>query len=159
MTIRFVIPGKLAGKGRPRFVRATGRTFTPAKTRSAEAMIRTIAADAMRGRVLLHGAVALEIAIYLIPPKSWPRKKREAAHYRTGKPDADNSAKLVADSLNGIVWLDDAQISRLSVERYYTLDGPERAEITVRDLPAAPWSKNAEPAALRATPLFAGVHL
>lgn len=38
--IRFSVPGKPLGKGRPRFSRASGRAFTPAKTVSYEGKAR-----------------------------------------------------------------------------------------------------------------------
>lgn len=62
----------------------------------------------------------------------FPRPK---SHYRTGKnshimkdsapinhtgiPDADNLAKFVCDSLNGVFWRDDSIISELSVSKVY----------------------------------------
>ena len=35
------------------------------------------------------------------------------------KPDCDNIAKIILDSLNGIAYADDKQIISLSVEKYY----------------------------------------
>ena len=35
----------------------------------------------------------------------------------TRKPDADNVAKSVLDALNGVAWLDDAQVTHLSVRK------------------------------------------
>lgn len=139
--IRFVIPGRVAGKGRSRATIRRGKvtTYTPDKTRSAEGVVRHFAQEAMRGRQRLEGAVSLTIRAYFIPPKSWSRKRREAAVYVTGTPDVDNTAKLAADSCNNIVWKDDSQIAVLHFERWYTLTGPERVEITVHDLSAAPF--------------------
>lgn len=136
--IQFTVPGRVAGKGRPRaFVRG-GKigTYTPEKTRNAEAMVRAIAHEAMNGRGLLDGPVALDIRAYLVPPASWSKKRRSNALFVTGTPDCDNIAKLVADSLNGICYRDDSQIAVLTFGRYYTLTGPERVQITVRSLTA-----------------------
>lgn len=134
MLIAFTIPGRLAGKGRPRFVKATGHAFTPAKTRSMEAIVRSLGHDAMGGKPPMQGAIRLTICIYLNPTASWSKKRQAAATYVTGRPDLDNCGKLVGDSLNGIAWADDAQISDLFVSRRYDRAGSERAEITIEEL-------------------------
>src|SRR5690349_8804905 len=102
MTISFAVPGRIHGKGRPRFVRATGHTFTDAKTRNAEAMVRDLGYQAMAGAPPLDGPVWLTIRIYLAPPKSWSAKKRQAAKHVVGRPDCDNQLKMISDSLNGV---------------------------------------------------------
>jgi Holliday junction resolvase RusA-like endonuclease len=46
--------------------------------------------------------------------------------YPTGKPDWDNIGKLVCDSLNGILWRDDAVIVDGSTsKRYCDQDHPQ----------------------------------
>ena len=40
--------------------------------------------------------------------------------YPTTKPDTDNIAKSILDSLNGIAYKDDKQIVSLKVDKYYT---------------------------------------
>jgi len=134
MSIMFDVPGRISGKGRPRFVRATGIAFTPQKTRNMEAVVRSLAQDAMEGRAPFTGPVELDIAIRIVPPKSWSRKKREAAEYVIARPDLDNCVKLIGDALNGIAWLDDSQIARLGVVRLYTQEGPERATIRICEI-------------------------
>lgn len=39
--------------------------------------------------------------------------------YPTIKPDTDNIAKIILDSLNGIAYKDDKQVIRLQVEKRY----------------------------------------
>lgn len=39
--------------------------------------------------------------------------------YPTIKPDTDNIAKSILDSLNGIAYKDDKQVTRLTVEKRY----------------------------------------
>lgn len=86
------------------------------------------------GKPLLSGPLCLEMLVLVMAPVSWSKKKRDAALSGeispTGKPDIDNVVKLVADSLNGIMWHDDAQIVRLVAEKRYAAE-PETV-ITVR---------------------------
>jgi len=39
--------------------------------------------------------------------------------FPTIKPDTDNIAKSILDSLNGIAYKDDKQVVRLKVDKYY----------------------------------------
>jgi len=151
-SISFTVPGRLKGKGRPKFSTRGGfaRAYTPAETANAEAMVRSLAAVAMRGIALLEGPCALHVHIWLQPPASWPKKKRAMASFVTGKPDCDNVVKLIGDALNGIVWRDDSQVAELKMSRHYRLDGGECAKVTIVDL-----SKSASEPALRIAPLFA----
>lgn len=101
------------GKGRPRFVRATGRAYTPDKTAEAMAAIRAAWTDTTDERAPRGTPVSVTIMTTRPLPKSRPKKvKREAD---TVKPDADNIAKCVLDALNGVAWDDDTQVTRLSV--------------------------------------------
>lgn len=107
------LPGVIRGKGRPRFVRATGRSYTPEQTRSYEAVLKMAAIEAMGDRLPLLGPVRLYMEAVFEPAASMPKKKRLAALigglFPTKKPDADNIVKLT-DALNGVVWKDDAQV-------------------------------------------------
>ena len=83
---------------------------------------------------MLKGNIMLSITFYMPRPKS---------HYRTGrykhllkkdspklhivKPDIDNLAKFVMDSLQGILWDDDSYICALEARKVYS-DKP-RTEI------------------------------
>ena len=40
--------------------------------------------------------------------------------FPTVKPDTDNIAKSILDSLNNIAYLDDKQVVKLEVEKYYS---------------------------------------
>jgi Holliday junction resolvase RusA-like endonuclease len=55
-------------------------------------------------------------------PKSWPKKRREAAtrgEVYPGKPDIDNIVKIVADALNGVCFEDDAQVIEVVARKKY----------------------------------------
>jgi Holliday junction resolvase RusA-like endonuclease len=108
------VPGKPSGKGRPRFTKI-GRTYTPAKTVATETLVGGCA----------FSQVEVEItAIFEVPP-SWARRKQAEALsggvLPTGKPDLDNIAKLYTDALNGIMWADDATITRMTLSKHYGL--------------------------------------
>jgi Holliday junction resolvase RusA-like endonuclease len=117
--IAFQIPGDPVAKGRPRFVRATGRAFTPQKTLNYEAVVKQYAADAMRGRKPFEGPLRVTIRATFLVPKSWSQKKKREAYWKTSKPDADNIAKLCKDAMNKIVWTDDAIVAELCVQKRY----------------------------------------
>lgn len=141
MTARFSfsVDGKPRGKGRPRTSPFGGRPYTPAKTVAAEKEIATLARVAMGPLKLMTGTVRLDIEAVFEVPRSWSAKLRQAAlagelEY-TGKPDRDNIMKLVMDALNGVAWLDDAQVNKGPVVRRYGY--PARTEVTVEELEAA----------------------
>lgn len=132
----FVVPGRLGGKGRARaFVRGGKIAMhTPGKTAADESVVRHFAAEAMREAKTapLEGPLRLEITISRMIPKSWSAKKRQGAFWITGKPDCDNSAKLIADALNGITYGDDSQVAVLTVRRTYGL--PECTVVKITEL-------------------------
>jgi Holliday junction resolvase RusA-like endonuclease len=117
--IAFTIHGEPIAKGRPRFVRATGRAFTPQKTADYENRVEEAAARGMGGREPFNGPLRLTVRATFLVPASWSQKRRIAAHWKTSKPDADNIAKIVKDALNKIVYRDDAQIVELTVQKLY----------------------------------------
>jgi len=70
------------------------------------------------------GPVVLNIIAYMKIPKSVSKKKKVlmlAGKIRpTKKPDRTNIQKLYEDLLNGIVYLDDAQVVGGSTEKFYS---------------------------------------
>lgn len=125
MKITFTIPGKPTGKGRPRFARrgAFVATYTDSKTASYENLVKLAASQAMGGREPLAGAVSLSVYVYVMPPASWSKKKRESAlagEIRpTVKPDSSNVLKSIEDGMNHVVYLDDKQIVLTLVSKSY----------------------------------------
>lgn len=133
--MRIVLAGEPRGKGRPRFAPQTGRAYTDANTRNYESQLAWAAQTAMRGDAPLLGPLRVTVTAFVSIPKSFSRKKYEAAREGdlrpTTKPDADNIAKML-DALNKIVWQDDSQIVRLVVEKFYS-ESP-RLEIDINIL-------------------------
>jgi Holliday junction resolvase RusA-like endonuclease len=130
--IEIRMDGQPIGKGRPRFSRKFGTAYTPEKTARYEDRLAWTAQSVMGGRALLSGSLSVTVNAHMEIPKSKSKRWRSEAlggmQRPTTKPDADNVAKLL-DSLNKIVWVDDAQIVALHVFKHYA-DRP-RLEILV----------------------------
>lgn len=135
---RFQVPGDPQGKGRPRFVRATGRAYTPADTLHYEDRVAKIAALVFDGKPIPLGAdvpVKLEIAATFTRPKRLFRRKDPMGRiYATRtRVDADNIGKTIGDALQRILFADDRQVVELTVTKHYgrILDRQEkRAELS-----------------------------
>lgn len=125
MKFEFSIPGKPIGKGRPRFTKA-GHTFTPKETASYENLVKLCFMRAYPNVEPIPAKVPLvaHIVAYYPIPASISKKQRDrmtaALVFPTVKPDTDNVAKIVLDSLNGIAYYDDAQIVQLTVMKRYS---------------------------------------
>ena len=136
--IIFTVPGTPVGKGRPRFARrgAFVTTYTPEKTASYENLVKLKAEEAMVGRELIAGAVAVTILLFITPPASWSNKKMlQALNHEilpTTKPDIDNVIKGIFDAMNEIVWNDDKQVVDVTVRKRYA--NCARATVEVRPL-------------------------
>lgn len=124
------LDGPPIGKGRPRF--GKGRVFTPPATVKYEQALGWAGKAAMVGSRPLETALIVVLEAYMPIPASWSNAKRASAAANdmpcVGKPDCDNIAKL-CDGLNKIVWVDDAQIVSIEVDKIYS-DSP-RLEVSV----------------------------
>lgn len=128
LTIQFHVPGTPVAKGRPRFARRGNfvSTYTPAKTKAYEATVRELAIEAMQGREPLDTPIVAVIKICIAVPASYSKARRHACldtkEMPTKKPDWDNIAKAITDSLNGIVYVDDCQIVSVYVTKRYCME-------------------------------------
>lgn len=159
--ITFSIPGEPKGKGRPRAVPGikTGddgepvafvRLVTPDDTRKAEGRVRDAFRAAHPNHKLWTGAVQINFTAVFETPASFNRALKDAAArgelYATKKPDKDNIEKMIVDALNGIAWVDDAQVMGGGIKRY---GSPARIDVALLplnspDAPATPGQKRAE---------------
>lgn len=113
--------------------------FTPEKTARYESLVALVGRQAMQGRDPIVGAVEVEILHNTVPPASWSKRRRAAAlagELRpTTKPDADNVIKAIADACNGVVWIDDKQITDVVLRKRYAVS--PCAVVSVREVAAS----------------------
>lgn len=117
----FNIPGKIQAKQRPRF---NGRyVYTPDRTTNYENWVKACYLEKYNNEKLLETSLEVYIRAYFEIPKSVSKKKKQQMLENeispTIKPDTDNIAKSILDSLNGIAYVDDKQVIRLTVEKWY----------------------------------------
>lgn len=119
----FEIKEKAIGKERPRYSAKTHRMYTPTRTSSFEEKVQW----AFKSKYNIQSEPSTKpfkakiIAVFK-PAESLSKKKKEELLFKinyTKKPDADNIAKAVLDSLNGLVYKDDSQITALLVLKDY----------------------------------------
>ncbi len=139
MYLRFEIPGPPKGKGRPRFLRASGRAFTDTNTRNYEAEVRAHGAEAMEGQPPVEGPVEVTVDAVMPIAISWPKWKQEAARGLALRavctPDIDQIVKAALDGLNKVVFRDDRQVVSIRANQRYG-DRP-RLEIEIREVEQA----------------------
>ena len=123
MKYNFEIKEKAIGKERPRYNPKTKRMYTPTKTSSFEEKVKWAfkAKYNVETELSTRPFKAKIIAVFE-PAASLSKKKKEELLFKidyTKKPDADNIAKIVLDSLNGLAYKDDSQVSALLVLKDY----------------------------------------
>ena len=135
MTI--IIEGEPVAQGRRRFTR-NGHAYDPAKSREYKKQVALAASLSMRGQSLFPKGIPLKcvITIWQKMPKRFTKKQKELAENEflrpTVKPDVDNVAKAITDAMNGIVYVDDAQIVELVCGKYYA----EEPKVMVKVVPS-----------------------
>lgn len=131
--VKFTVYGEPKAKGRPRVsVRKSGdgektfaRAYTPKQTVIYENQVK-LEYENQCGNYRFPDDAMLDIRIfaYYGIPKSTSKKKRElmlAGKIRpTKKPDFDNIAKIICDSLNGIAYQDDKLIVDGMFRKFYS---------------------------------------
>lgn len=117
---RFTVGGEPVSKARARFTNygSKGRTYTPEKTKTAEAMV----AKAFRSTVPAHTPDADTVYGVFAVFYCGTRQRR----------DVDNMLKLICDGLNKVAWADDVQVREITGRRDYTATQDEaRTEVLV----------------------------
>jgi len=126
--VAFIVPG-----GPVPFARAGSngkRRFTPPKQAGFMTLVKHCASLAIGTRPLLDGPLELSVVAQYQWPKSMSAKKRAfpGAEWKSSVPDWDNLGKIISDSLNGIVWTDDARVAAGHVWKKYG----DRSEVRIR---------------------------
>lgn len=127
--IQMEILGTPVAQERPKVSTVGGvRLYDPPKSAAFKQQVRKIAQIEKKKREIdfLEGPLEAYIYCYFPIPKSKSKSFRQAAQSGTEvpqkKPDCDNLAKGVLDACNGVLYQDDAQITRLYVEKLYGLE-------------------------------------
>jgi Holliday junction resolvase RusA-like endonuclease len=125
--IEFSIVGEPVAQGRPRFSRHGGfvRAYDPAKSRDAKQHVRYAAGEVMKtSGEPLSGAIHFKAQFGIAMPRSQGRKRNPRPRvWRVKKPDLDNLSKLVKDACSKVVFIDDSQIVRMTVEKIQCAQG------------------------------------
>ena len=108
--------GEPVAKGRPKFV-VRGKfatVYTPKKTRDFEELVRSWALSIMK----IKKQKPTEKAVKVIIDAYFSRAKSNKKKHHTQKPDIDNM-KSILDAMNGVVFVDDAQVIELKINKYW----------------------------------------
>lgn len=126
MIYEFEVPGKIIGKGRPRLNSYTGTVYTPTRTKDYETLIEQYFLLKYPKFEELQGRIKVSIIAYFPIPKNTKKsdinKMLENNISPTKKPDIDNIVKAILDSMNKFAFKDDNQITKLDVEKKYSLE-------------------------------------
>lgn len=143
MELRVVVPGEPVAQGRPRAFRlgAGVRMYDPPKSRSWKGMAQVHMREALDAAgvtspLFADGPLELHVlAVFTCPRSHWRKREPLQRQPKASRPDGENIAKAVQDAGTGILWLDDAQVARLVVEKIIGAQGEApRVELTVRTL-------------------------
>ena len=116
--VKFEVLGKPVAKARPR-LNKFGYTYTPEKTVNYENLVRYTFQSEFPNHKQLEGYIEASITAIFDIPKSYSKKKTkellETHNNYNHKPDCDNLAKIILDSLNGLAYKDDSQVTILHI--------------------------------------------
>jgi len=136
--IKFTIPGEPKGKGRPKFSRQGKfvKTYTPETTVNYENWVKICFQEAKQEKLADGFQLTATIKCYFGTPKSISKKNEElclnGGLRPTKKPDIDNIAKIILDSLNGLAYADDKNIVTCNIEKWF---GEEpRVEVEIKEI-------------------------
>lgn len=143
--VAFHVPGIPAPGGSKKFVgigKKTGRAIiiddAGKRNKDWRAAVAWAGKAAMQGRALLAGPLQVRFEFVMPRPKGHfgaKGLKPSAPAWPTVKPDALKLTRSSEDALTGIVWVDDAQIVKETIEKRYAAPGEASgAVITVSGL-------------------------
>lgn len=109
--IRIEILGEPIPAARPRF--SGKRAYQPKRNVEYRKLVQSAARSAMGGQEPITGTLSAVIRLY---------RKFKPTSRSYG--DWDNHGKAISDALNEIVYADDAQLVRVTVEKYCDKENP-----------------------------------
>lgn len=122
MDIKFEVLGKPVAKARPRITKK-GFAYTPAKTVEYENLVKRTFKKKFKNHKPYEGYIEADITAIFEVPKSYSKKKTkellETHSNYDHKPDLDNIAKIILDSLNKLAYKDDSQVTVLHLNKEY----------------------------------------
>jgi Holliday junction resolvase RusA-like endonuclease len=129
--LHVTIPGLPIPSARPRVTRYG--TYIPKRQQEYMEILKSSIATAMRSQrcdVARRGAaVELMVSVYI----AWPKGTRKSDAITTvplvARPDGDNFLKMAMDAGNGVIYEDDSQVWRMTVEKWRVPRGEERLDI------------------------------
>ena len=148
MSLVIRIDGEPIGQRRPQFSRfswgrplAVPRAIDPAQCRAWKERARGIYLHAVRASGLARptfpsGPLEVSIlAVFACLERDVRVRVPAARRWKDTKPDPDNVIKICLDPGNGILWKDDGQVARVSIDRWFgAQDEDPFLELTVRAL-------------------------
>jgi Holliday junction resolvase RusA-like endonuclease len=131
--IEFDVIGKPYGQKRPRAFRRGKFLGIYAPKENVEYATKVVNAFHKVGKKYDDVPLVIEIQAFFKKPKL--TKKEQALNlpkhmFPTKKPDGDNIAKAILDSLNAVAYHDDSYVVELVASKYYT-DGEERVNVVI----------------------------
>jgi Holliday junction resolvase RusA-like endonuclease len=129
--LHVTIPGKPIPAARPRVTRYG--TYIPKPQQEYMEILKSSIATAMHSQrcEIARTGVPVELVVSVHVP--WPKAARKSDATTTvplvTRPDGDNFLKIVMDSGNGVIYEDDSQVWRMTVEKWRVERGKERLDI------------------------------
>ncbi len=139
MTITFTVPAVPVAQPRPRATTVNGqaRMYAAKKSHAIhdfKASVRHAWAETKM--LAFEGPLVMKLRFVFPRNPKW-QKRQPGRHPKPTKPDMDNLAKGVCDSLNELAYHDDAAIVRMEIEKHIAAIGEQpHVEITIEAIEA-----------------------
>lgn len=137
MIVKFTALGRPAPQGSMKAFMVKGKPRLTSQLKTTMPFRQQVGWTALRARAdfgyndilfAKQEPVAATFDFYFAPPKKMPKGRTEP----TVPPDTDKLCRAVFDAIRGIIYVDDAQVVKLTARKMYGL--PERAEITLMQI-------------------------
>lgn len=130
--LSFTVIGEPRAKGRHRTTKS-GFTYTPKETIQYENLVKVSFYEQYPDHIPTDKPIKVMINAYYKMPKSFSNKQKELVKLGKlkplKKPDVDNIAKSILDSLNEIAFIDDKQVVSALITKDYSQQ--PRVEVTI----------------------------